>query len=105
MLDQEARVFSPATIELFTARQPAPIGTTRALGWDTPSRPSQSGQYLSARAYGHLGFTGTSLWIDPPRELAVVFLTNRTWPNRQQEAIKQVRPALHDAIIETLGLT
>lgn len=90
------------TVELFTRCQTSPAGTSRALGWDTPSPPSQSGKYFSPRSYGHLGFTGTSLWIDPERQLSVTLLTNRTWPDRTALAIKQIRPAFHDAIIEVL---
>lgn len=90
------------TVELFARRETAPEGTTRALGWDTPSAPSQSGKYFSARSFGHLGYTGTSLWIDPERQLSVTLLTNRTWPDGQNQAIKQVRPAFHDAVVEGL---
>ena len=54
------------------------------------------------RAFGHLGYTGTSLWIDPDRQLSITLLTNRTWPDCQNQAIKQVRPAFHDAVIEAL---
>ena len=90
------------TLEIFTRRQDSPPGTSRALGWDTPSQPSQSGKYFSSRSYGHLGYTGTSLWIDPDRQLSVTLLTNRTWPDRGSQSIKQFRPAFHDAIIEAL---
>ena len=90
------------TVELFTRRERSPSDTSRALGWDTPSRPSQSGRYFSPRSYGHLGFTGTSLWIDPQHQLSVTLLTNRTWPDRGSQAIKQVRPAFHNAVIEAL---
>ncbi len=90
------------TLEIFTLRQDSPPGTSRALGWDTPSQPSQSGRYFSSRSYGHLGYTGTSLWIDPDRRLSVTLLTNRTWPDRGSQSIKQFRPAFHDAIIEAL---
>ena len=90
------------TLEIFTRRQDSPAGTSRALGWDTPSQPSQSGKYFSSRSYGHLGYTGTSLWIDPDRRLSVTLLTNRTWPNRGSQSIKQFRPAFHDAVIEAL---
>jgi CubicO group peptidase (beta-lactamase class C family) len=90
------------TVDLFTRRQTSPVGTSRALGWDTPSPPSQSGSYFSPGSYGHLGFTGTSLWIDPERQLSVTLLTNRTWPDRTPQAIKQIRPAFHDAVIEAL---
>jgi len=58
----------PETLALFTRRETTPAGTSRALGWDTPSTPSQSGKYFSARSFGHLGYTGTSLWIDPERQ-------------------------------------
>jgi CubicO group peptidase (beta-lactamase class C family) len=90
------------TLEIFTRRQDSPHGTSRALGWDTPSQPSQSGQYFSSRPYGHLGYTGTSLWIDPDRQISVTLLTNRTWPDRGSQSIKQFRPAFHDAVIEAL---
>jgi len=89
-------------VELFTRRQTSPAGTSRVLGWDTPSPPTQSGKYFSPRSYDHLGFTGTSLWIDPERQLSVTLLTNRTWPDRTPQAIKQIRPAFHDAVIEAL---
>jgi CubicO group peptidase (beta-lactamase class C family) len=90
------------TLEIFTRREDFPPGTSRALGWDTPSQPSQSGKYFSSRSYGHLGYTGTSLWIDPDRQLSVTLLTNRTWPDRGSQSIKQIRPAFHDAVIEAL---
>jgi serine-type D-Ala-D-Ala carboxypeptidase len=90
------------TVSLFTRRESAPAGTTRALGWDTPSSPSQSGKYFGPSSYGHLGYTGTSLWIDPERQLSVTLLTNRTWPDCSNQAIKQVRPKFHDAIVKEL---
>ena len=77
-------------------------GSSRALGWDTPSQPSQSGKYFSRASFGHLGYTGTSLWIDPERQLSVTLLTNRTWPDNRNQAIQLVRPAFHDAIVEAL---
>jgi serine-type D-Ala-D-Ala carboxypeptidase len=95
-------ILRPETVQVFTRRESAPPGTSRALGWDTPSQPSSSGHHFSARSFGHLGYTGTSLWCDPERELSVTFLTNRVWPDCSSHAIKQVRPALHDAIIESL---
>ncbi|MCU1254163.1 MAG: beta-lactamase, partial [Candidatus Angelobacter sp.] len=90
------------TLEIFTRRQDLPSDTSHGLGWDTPTQPSQSGRYFSSRSYGHLGYTGTSLWIDPDRQLSVTLLTNRTWPDRGSQSIKQVRPAFHDAVIEAL---
>ena len=92
----------PETLAIFTRREEFPSGTSRALGWDTPSQPSQSGKYFSSRSYGHLGYTGTSLWIDPERQLSVTLLTNRTWPDRGSQLIKQIRPAFHDAVIEAI---
>ncbi len=90
------------TVALFTTRESSPQGTSRALGWDTPSSPSQSGRHFSPRSYGHLGYTGTSLWIDPERDICVTLLTNRTWPDCANQAIKQIRPRFHDAILEAL---
>jgi CubicO group peptidase (beta-lactamase class C family) len=90
------------TVDLFTRREALPAGTSRALGWDTPSIPSQSGKFFSPRSYGHLGYTGASLWNDPERQLSVTLLTNRTWPDRSSQAIKQVRPAFHDAVIAAI---
>jgi CubicO group peptidase (beta-lactamase class C family) len=90
------------TLAIFTRREDFPPGTSRALGWDTPSPPSQSGKYFSSRSYGHLGYTGSSLWIDPDRQLSVTLLTNRTWPDRGSQSIKQIRPAFHDAVVEAL---
>jgi len=103
MLNGGHPILRPATVDLFTRRQSVPEGTSRALGWDTPSTPSQSGKYFSPHSFGHLGYTGTSLWIDPERQLSITLLTNRTWPDCQNLAIKQVRPAFHDAMIEALG--
>ncbi len=96
-------LFSSSTVKLFTHREPSPPGTTRALGWDTPSQlHSSSGRLFSQASFGHLGFTGTSLWIDPGRKLSVTLLTNRTWPDRASQLIRQVRPEVHDAIVEAL---
>ena len=103
MLNGGHPILSSSTIELFSRRESATEGTSRALGWDTPSAPSQSGKYFSARSFGHLGYTGTSLWIDPERQLSISLLTNRTWPDCQNQAIKQVRPAFYDAVVEALG--
>ena len=102
MLNGGRPILRSSTVELFSHRESAPEGTSRALGWDTPSTPSQSGKYFSSRSFGHLGYTGTSLWIDPDRQLSIALLANRTWPDCQNQAIKQVRPAFHDAVIEAL---
>ncbi len=103
MLRGGSPILKPGTIKIFTRREPSPPGTTRALGWDTPSRPeSSSGTKFSEHSFGHLGFTGTSLWIDPERQLSVTLLTNRTWPDRESHLIREVRPKVHDAIVDAL---
>jgi CubicO group peptidase (beta-lactamase class C family) len=68
------------------------------------TQPSSAGHDFSPGSFGHTGFTGTSIWIDPERHLFVVLLTNRVNPTRANEKIRQVRPALHDAVFEALGL-
>ncbi len=98
------QLFQPATIDLFATRQCHPHDSTRALGWDTPSFPSSSGTRFSARSIGHLGFTGTSLWIDREAAVAAVLLTNRTWPDRSNQAIRELRPRFHDALRMELGV-
>ena len=95
-------LFRPETVALFTACQAEPPGTSRTLGWDTPSPPSQSGTMFSPSSFGHLGYTGTSLWCDPERHLSVTLLTNRTWPDAKNQAIKGLRPRVHDAIVDAL---
>jgi CubicO group peptidase (beta-lactamase class C family) len=102
ILSGSGPILRSETVALFTRRENTPAGTSRALGWDTPSPPSQSGQYFSSRSFGHLGYTGTSLWIDPEGRFSVTLLTNRTWPDRSSQGIKQVRPQFHDAVFEAL---
>ena len=104
MMSSENPIVRPETLAVFTRRESVPAGTSRALGWDTPSAPSQSGKYFPQNSYGHLGYTGTSLWIDPERQISITLLTNRTWPDCSNQAIKQVRPKFHDAVIEALGI-
>lgn len=83
-----------------------PDGATWALGWDTPTPGrSSAGRRVSPRAVGHLGFTGTSLWLDPERGAAVALLTNRVHPSRADERVKLLRPAVHDAVWELLDRT
>ena len=102
MLNGGQPILHPETLAVFTRREPSPAGTSRALGWDTPSSPSQSGKYFSPHSFGHLGYTGTSLWIDAERQLSVTLLTNRTWPDASNKAIKEIRPKFHDAVVEAL---
>jgi CubicO group peptidase (beta-lactamase class C family) len=89
----------PALARRFTARQPTP-GSTWALGWDTPSVPSSSGRYFSPDSFGHLGFTGTSVWIDPTVHLEVVLLSNRVHVDPDNARIREARPLIHDAVYE-----
>jgi CubicO group peptidase (beta-lactamase class C family) len=97
-----ARVFDAATIAQFTRVQDSTI-SRRALGWETPTGGNSAGQYLSRRAFGHTGFTGTSLWIDPERGVYVILLTNRVNPTRQNTRIGGVRTGLANAAIRALG--
>lgn len=96
-------LFGAETIDLFATRHVPPVDSSRALGWDTPSGESSSGRYFSPSSIGHLGYTGTSLWIDRERGVAVTLLTNRTWPDGSSHAIREVRPLFHDAVVKTLS--
>ena len=102
------RLLRAATIARFTRRAGLAPGSSRALGWDTPSRsssggPSSAGEHFSSSSFGHTGFTGTSIWVDPERELFAVLLTNRVYPTRENSGITRLRPAFHDAVIAALG--
>jgi CubicO group peptidase (beta-lactamase class C family) len=97
------RLFAAQTVVHFAEPAHQPPGTSRALGWDTPSVPSSSGSLFSVRSIGHLGFIGTSLWIDLDAGIAVALLTNRTWPNRSNQAIRELRPRFHDALRRELA--
>ena len=78
-------------------------GSSRALGWDTMLVTSSCGRKLSPESIGHTGFTGTSLWLDPTQDLYVVLLTNRVHPTRDNDAILNLRPLVHDAVIEAIS--
>lgn len=98
------RIVSRQTVELFTRRADLPAGSSRALGWDTKSpEGSSAGARFSPISFGHTGFTGTSLWIDPERQLFLVLLTNRVHPTRENQKIREVRPALADAVVAALA--
>ena len=101
---EKQQLVQPKTIQEFTAAHPASQGAPFALGWDKPSGHSSSGKYFSVRSFGHLGFTGTSIWIDPQKDLFVILLTNRVHPTRDNTAIKPLRPRIHDAVVEGLVL-
>jgi len=92
------------TVLAFLRRQDLPPGSTRALGWDTPadSGYSSAGTKLSRRGFGHTGFTGTSIWVDPERDLFIILLTNRVHPTRANTRILQVRPRVADLVMDAL---
>jgi len=98
----EPLLAQPATFREFIRRTAVP-GSSRALGWDTMLPTSSCGTRMSASAIGHTGFTGTSLWIDWERELYVVLLTNRVHPTRENNRLRAIRPAFHDAVVEEVG--
>jgi CubicO group peptidase (beta-lactamase class C family) len=102
VLEGRKGVFTQETARTFIARRTEIPGSSRALGWDTMLPTSSCGTRMSSRAFGHVGFTGTSLWIDPDRSVYVVLLTNRVHPNPDNQAIAQVRPAVHDAVMSEL---
>jgi CubicO group peptidase (beta-lactamase class C family) len=93
------------TADLFTVRQNLPPGSTRALGWDTPSDSgySSAGARLSRRSFGHTGFTGTSIWMDPERDVYIILLTNRVNPRRANTKILQVRATVADMVVAALA--
>jgi CubicO group peptidase (beta-lactamase class C family) len=84
----------------WTKRQNLPPGSSRALGWDTPSENSSAGTKLGAHAFGHTGFTGTSIWIDPDKDLFIILLTNRVHPTRENNRIGRVRPRIADLVVD-----
>jgi CubicO group peptidase (beta-lactamase class C family) len=103
VLDDRAGAFRKDTLLTFISRRTDVPGSSRALGWDTMLTTSSCGTRMSSRAFGHTGFTGTTLWIDPEREVYVVLLTNRVHPTPDNDAIGQVRRTLHDAVMEELS--
>ncbi len=93
-------IFAPGQVDRFTRRQSPE--SSRALGWDTPSDRSSSGDYFSARSFGHTGYTGTSIWIDPTQELAVALLTNRVNPTRDNLRHIPLRREVHDRVARAI---
>ena len=86
----------------FTHKQGIPAGSSRALGWDTPSENSSAGTKLGPQAFGHTGFTGTSIWLAPDRDLFIILLTNRVNPTRVNTKILQVRRRVADLVVDAL---
>ncbi len=106
VFDGRRGAFSGDTLHTFAARRADVPGSSRALGWDTMLPTSSCGTRMSARAVGHTGFTGTSLWIDPERGCYVVLLSNRVHPSRDAvtaETVTRVRAAFHDAVFQDLS--
>lgn len=104
-LDSTANPFLPADfVRTVTARQPGPEGSTRAIGWDTPDPEggSSAGHFLSPRSFGHTGFTGTSIWMDPERDLYIILLTNRVHPTRENRALLAIRGQVADRVVQAL---
>lgn len=95
------RVFAPTTVRLFTTR--ADSTSSRALGWDTATGRNSAGRRMSSRTFGHTGFTGTSFWVDPERDVFVILLSNRVNPTRENTKIGGVRTALADAVMGALA--
>ena len=97
------RFFSPETVKYWTKRQHMPSSSDRAIGWDTPSdHGSSAGDYFSEGSFGHLGFTGTSFWVDPKREIAVILLSNRVHPSRERGGMYKVRRDFHQEVMRAL---
>jgi CubicO group peptidase (beta-lactamase class C family) len=96
-------ILSESVVAKFTQRAHLAPNSTWALGWDTVSAGgSSTGRYFSERSFGSLGFSGTSIWADPDRDLGVVLLTNRVHPTRDNWQIKALRPEFHNAVSEAL---
>lgn len=94
----------PEMVKEWTRRQNLPPGSSRTLGWDTPSGPNSSaGTKLSSAAFGHTGFTGTSIWIDPEKGLFIILLTNRVHPTRENNRIGRVRSRVADLVVAALS--
>lgn len=95
--------FGPDTVRSFFKRQEIAEGSTWALGWDTPSPvASSAGKTFSSNSVGHLGFTGTSVWMDLEKDVVVILLSNRIHPTRTNGKIRAFRPKLHDKVMEVL---
>jgi CubicO group peptidase (beta-lactamase class C family) len=100
----EGRVLTRQSALRMTTRVADPPGCRRTFGWDTPDPDggSQAGKHFPEGSFGHLGYTGCSLWIDPSREAVVVLLTNRIFHGKQNDGLKILRPRIHDAAMEGL---
>jgi len=100
------RIFKTETVNLFTQRANVVEGSSRGLGWDTPDGKASGGVYLSDKSFGHTGYTGTSLWIDPENDIFVILLTNAVHPNRSYKDPKYFnwRQRIHSSVYESVGI-
>ena len=101
-------LFKDETVDLFTTKATGlGYSNSRALGWDTRPDPTHypppCGNKFSVNSFGHTGYTGTSVWCDKEKKLIVIFLTNRVYPKRGNEEIRNVRPKVHDEVCRILG--
>lgn len=99
---ENRRYVAPLTLARFTRKGQVP-DSSRALGWDTPSENSSAGTLMSKQAFGHTGFTGTSMWMDPQTRVFVIILTNRVHPTRENNKIREARPQITDAVMRGLN--
>ena len=104
-LKGKSRKLDRKVIENFIRCKDTPKGSSRALGWDTPSEKSSAGKLASRKSFGHTGFTGTSIWIDPENDLYIILLSNRVHPSRANRKIREVRSALADEVVTALMKT
>jgi beta-N-acetylhexosaminidase len=97
----KTRIFKYRTADI-AIKKVNPELSERAMGWDMPSRNSTSGRYLSRESFGHLAFTGPSIWADPEKNLVITFLCNRSHPDPENNQMDNFRPRMHDLVIEAL---
>ena len=101
------RIFKKSTVNQFASRAMVDTNSYRCLGWDSPSGEASGGIYLSDHSYGHTGYTGTSLWIDPDNDLFVILLTNSVHPKRDNKTPNYFdwRQRVHSGVYESLNIT
>jgi CubicO group peptidase (beta-lactamase class C family) len=99
------RLLKPETIAVFTARQNIVAGSSRVLGWDTADGKNSAGHLMSQRAFGHTGFTGTSVWTDPAKNMFVILLSNRVHPTRNNQKLLSFRARLHDTVMKAVEVS
>ncbi|MGB9696583.1 MAG: serine hydrolase domain-containing protein [Ignavibacteria bacterium] len=106
IIDTDVTYLREETVNTFTHRYDESYSNTRALGWDTKPAPtkhrSPCGELFSDNSFGHTGFTGTSIWCDRDKNLIIIFLTNRVYPTRNNNRIMDIRPELHNTIVEAI---